>query len=191
MQKLRKITEILSWWENLVKPGPEFGYFPKASKSVVIVKHGAEAKAHDAFSGTDLSITLDGSKHLGIPLGTAEYRSRCIEEKISEWCGQVEKLAMFARSQPHAAYSAFTHGVISSWIYFMRMVPLSRQQLQPLEDAIRLKLIPVVTGRHTITDEERELFALAVRDGGMGITPSISLILTAKIPFTKDLQPFH
>ena len=51
----------------------------------------------------------------------------------------------------------------------MRMVPLSGEQLQSLEDVIRQTFIPAITGRRTITDEERDLFSLPVRDGGMGI----------------------
>ena len=30
--------------------------------------------------------------------------------------------------------------------------------------------IPAVTGRYTITDEDRDLFSLPIRDGGLGIT---------------------
>ena len=51
----------------------------------------------------------------------------------------------------------------------MRMVSLSGEQLQSLEDAIRQTHIPALTGRRTITDQERDLFSLSVRDGGMGI----------------------
>ena len=102
-------------WENLVKHGPEFRCFPMASKSIVVVKHCFEDNAHSrCFCSTDLSITLDGNNHLGIPLGTIEYKNRCIDEKVSEWCRQVEKLALFARSQPHAAYIPLYTGVTSS-----------------------------------------------------------------------------
>ena len=51
----------------------------------------------------------------------------------------------------------------------MRMIPLSGEQMQSLKDAIRQTLIPAITGRRTITEGERDLFALSVRDGGMGI----------------------
>ena len=56
----------------------------------------------------------------------------------------------------------------------MRMVPLSGEQLQSLEDTIRQTLIPAITGRHTITEEEGDLFSLPVRDGGMGIPIPLS-----------------
>ena len=41
--------------------------------------------------------------------------------------------------------------------------------MQSLEDVIRQTFIPAITGRRTITDEERDLFSLPVRDGGMRI----------------------
>ena len=49
----------------------------------------------------------------------------------------------------------------------MRMVPLSCNQLKPLEDVIHHHFNPAVTGRNTITDEERDLFSLPFRDGGL------------------------
>ena len=45
--------------------------------------------------------------------------------------------------------------------------------MQPLEDIIRSKLIPNLTGRSAPSDTERELFSLPARLGGMGlINPS-------------------
>lgn len=163
------VNDIRSWWERLVEYGPQYGYFPKASKSAVIVKKDFELNACEVFSGTDLSITTEGSSHLGIPLGTPEYRNNCIVKKIQEWCMQVYRDTDFARTQPHAAFSAFLHGVTSGWMYFMRMVPLSCDQLKPLDDVINQKFIPAVSGRRTITDEERGLLSLPIKDGGMGI----------------------
>ena len=121
------------------------------------------------FDDTDLIIIHKGRLHLGIPLDTTTYHNQCIYNKVHEWCGQVGNLALFAKSQPQAAFSAFSHGVMCGWMFFMRMVPLSSNQLKPLEDVIRHQFIPAVSGRHTITEEERDLFSLPIRDGGMGI----------------------
>ena len=41
--------------------------------------------------------------------------------------------------------------------------------LQPLEDAIRFHLLPAITGQAAISDAERRVLALPVRDGGLGI----------------------
>ena len=54
-------------------------------------------------------------------------------------------------------------------MHFMRMVPLSSEQLQPLENTICEKLIPAGIRRHSLTEEERDLFTLPVRDDGMGM----------------------
>ena len=58
-------------------------------------------------------------------LGTTDYCNQCICDKVQNWGKQVENLAKFAESQPHAAFSTFAHGVVGGWMYFMRMVPLS------------------------------------------------------------------
>ena len=51
--------------------------------------------------------------------------NQCICAEILERCRQVENLVMFAKSQPHAAFSTFAHCVISGWMFFMRMVPVT------------------------------------------------------------------
>ena len=42
-------------------------------------------------------------------------------------------------------------------------------KLQPIEEALRFKLLPAITGRSNISDAERRVFALPARDGGLGI----------------------
>ena len=34
------LDQLLAWWQDLQKSGPLFGYFPKASKTWLIVKPG-------------------------------------------------------------------------------------------------------------------------------------------------------
>ena len=82
-----------------------------------------------------------------------------METKIDEWVNEVETLANIARREPHAAYSAFTHGLANRWLYVMRTVPNVSNLLSPLEEAIRYKLIPALTGRNAFSDEEHKLLA--------------------------------
>ena len=58
---------------------------------------------------------------------------------------------------------------MSKWLYVARTIPSISDLFQPLEEAIRHCLLPVLTGRKGITDEERDLFALPCRLGGLGI----------------------
>ena len=49
-------------------------------------------------------------------------------------------------------------------------MPEIEELSQPLEDAIRYELLPEITGRHALSEDERKLIALLVRDGGPGIS---------------------
>ena len=68
-------------------------------------------------------------------------------------------------TQPQAAYAAYIHGLSSHWLFLLR------DFLQPLEDSIHQVLIPAITGRPPCSklERERELLALPVRLGGMGV----------------------
>ena len=74
-----------------------------------------------------------------------------------------------ARTQPHAAYAAFTHGYVHKISYLCRTVPNVSQSLQPLEDCIRSHLIPILTGQCSPNDSVRDLLGLPARLGGMGL----------------------
>ena len=56
----------------------------------------------------------------------------------------------------------------------LRTVPDIADLLNPLEEAIQQYLIPALTGRPPCSSIERELLALPVRLGGMGITNPVS-----------------
>ena len=121
-----------------------------------------------SFKGR-ITVTLDAQKYLGSWLGEEESASVCMEMKVSERMDNISLLAEIARSQPHAAHSALTHGIMSQWLYFMRTSPCITHLLQPLENTIRSKLIPSILGRE-VNDFEHHLLALPVRHGGLGIS---------------------
>ena len=84
-------------------------------------------------------------------------------------------LAEVAKTQPHAAYAAFIHGYVHKFSYLCRTTPNIDLLLQPLEDCIRSRLIPALTGRAPPSDTVRELLALPVRLGGLGIVNPTTL----------------
>ena len=74
------------------------------------------------------------------------------------------------------AYAAFTHGFVGKWTFLARTAENTGVLFQPLEDTIRGKLIPLLTGRAAPGDMVRELLALPPRLGGIGlINPAIAL----------------
>ena len=78
-------------------------------------------------------------------------------------------LADITKSQPHAAYAAFTHGFLHKFSYLCRSTPDIAPQLEPLEDFLRTTFIPALTGRAPPDDTVRDLLALPTRLGGLAI----------------------
>ena len=81
----------------------------------------------------------------------------------------MERLSIFANSQPHASFAAFTHGLVHRWVYLCRVLEIPDHQLQPLENAIQQKFLPALTGHAPPNPEVRNLLALPTRHGGLGI----------------------
>ena len=65
---------------------------------------------------------------------------------MQEWSSSINILSDIAKSQPHAAFSALTHGLLSKWTYLSRVVPDISHLLVPLDDVLRKNLIPAITG---------------------------------------------
>ena len=163
------LTALRSWWDKLVTLGPNFGYHPNGDKTWLVVKEGLEDAATEAFVGTSVRVTTQGLKHLGAALGSCSFVEQCVSQQVEEWIAELEQLSTIARSHPQAAYSAYSHGLKGKWLYLARTVPNIGNLLQPLENILREKFIPALTGRPAPGDTERELLALPARNGGLGI----------------------
>ena len=69
----------------------------------------------------------------------------------------------------HSAFSALTHGLRSKWTYLSCIIPNIGDELSPLDNVLRSKLHPALTGRPPPNNLEFALFALPARLGGLGI----------------------
>ena len=59
------LTSIRDYWGKLTVLGPKYGYFPKASKSYLIVKEDKLGEAMNVFNDSNVNITIEGKRHLG------------------------------------------------------------------------------------------------------------------------------
>ena len=164
-----RIVDLRVWWDRLSTSGPGFGYFPNASKTWLVTKEGLHDAAVSIFANTGVNVTPDGRPYLGAAMGSQEYVAGQVESKVNEWISNVQCLATIAVTQPHAAFSALTHGLMSKWTYLSRTIPDIGPLLRPLDDALRSVLLPALTGRPPPSDLECTLFALPARLGGLGI----------------------
>ena len=104
------------------------------------------------------------------------------------WSSELDNLVCFAKTQPHAAYSAFTHGLTLLWSYLTRTTPEIEHLLQPLEDIIRMKLIPELTDRAPPNDVERNLLVLPARLGGIAIANPVTDTESIFFSVNQDLR---
>ena len=166
---LGKLKKIRCWWQLLSTLGPKFGYFPKPSKTVIVLKSEAlldEAKS--VFANTGITITTVGQRHLGAAIGDKAFKKSYVEKKVTEWVRDVEELAEIALEEPQFALSAYTKCICHRWTYVQRTIPDTEDLFSPLEDCLRSKLIPALVGRQ-VSDLERSFLSLPVRYGGLGM----------------------
>ena len=138
-------------------------------------KPGSLSSQIKSSGPTRSSVTLGstspqkGARHLGAALGSSSFIQKYLAGKVEEWTSEVKVLARFAITEPHAVYSAFTHGLNSKWTYLCRTMPGTASFLQPVEDAIRKDLVPALLGRAAPGDLERAMLALPTRLGELNL----------------------
>ena len=163
------IKSLRKWWEELQKVGPSFGYFPNPSKCLLVVKEQWLPEAQAVFGDTGIQLTSAGGRYLGSAIGVTSFKEAFVREKVDQWVRELEKLADIAASQPQAAYSALVFSLKHKWSFLARTTRGISELLHPVEDVIRHKVIPAITGKKNISDAERRLFALPTNLGGLGI----------------------
>ena len=167
------------WWDLLKEVGPLYGYFPNGAKTHVLAKLEHTEAAKEIFKGTGITVSSEGKRYLGGVMGTASFLWQFVERKVNGWVQEIERLSTFARTQPHAAYAAYTHGLSSKLNYLLRVTDWetlsSSDLLQPLETAIQSHFIPALTGQSPPGNLVRELLALPVRLGGLGLINPVAV----------------
>ena len=124
---------LCSWWDRLVCLGPDYGYYPNAAKTCLIVKPTLLRQAKAIFHGSGVVIT-DSGKRIGSAIGTPAFVEGFVQEKVATWVSKMEKLSEVAVTQPQAAYAAFMHVFLHRWSYVARTIPWSPELFHPLDD---------------------------------------------------------
>lgn len=68
-----KLRHLYSWWNQLLRCGPEYGYHANASKTWLVVKQEHLPLATEIFADPGVQITVEGRRHLGVALGTSSF----------------------------------------------------------------------------------------------------------------------
>ena len=135
-----------------------------------------------------MHITTNGRPYPGVPIRTEEYIQSFLTNKVKEWSEELSLPATIAQVQPQAAYAAFTHGLMSKWLYLSHIMKDTSSSFQPLEQIIRTKLIPALTGKLPPDDIERNLLALPARLGGMALASPSHVINAEYLASNKIME---
>ena len=82
---LGTVGELRNWWDNLTNLGPGFGYFANSTKTWLITKDSCLSRATAAFADTNVNVTSSGRPYLGAPLGSSEFTTAFVREKVDLW----------------------------------------------------------------------------------------------------------
>ena len=173
------LERLRRWWDLLKEIGPLYGYFPNGDKTHILAKPEHTEAAKEIFKGTGITVSSEGKRYLGGAMGTTSFLQQYVERKVNGWVKEIDKLSNFARTQPHAVYAAYTHGLSSRWNYLLRVTDWealsSSDLLQPLETAIQSHFIPALTGQTPPGTSVREMLALPARLGGLGLINPVAI----------------
>ena len=166
---------------QLSKEGQKFGYYVNRSKSWLIVKSGELAEEAKRVFGEEVNITTEGQRHVGAVIASQEYKYQYCEEKVCAWKEEMVGLSEIAKSQPRAAYIAFTKGYKSKFTYFMRAIGSFKVYVVPIHEVIEDLLLPVLFGQsEPLPNEVRRLTTLATGQGGLGIPDLRSAVTSSE-----------
>ena len=125
-----KLRELRYWWDKVIEEGEKIGYYVNESKSWLIIKDPTKLnQAKEMFTDTQIKFTAEGKIHLGAVIGSEDFHEQYINEKVDEWCTEVEKLAKFAETEPHGAFAACIHGEQHRFTFVLRTIPGMEKKL--------------------------------------------------------------
>ena len=188
-----KLETVREWWTSLLAQGPKFGYFPNASKTILLVKsehYSGPFKSLQISAASGVNVTTDATKNLGGYVGPRETCDQLTKGIVGTLITHLEKLSELAKAEPHAAYSYFVSRFQQTYTYVQRFTPPSEQLWKPLEETIRNKFITALL-RCDISGELRQVLQLLVKMGKMGIHDPTDTAITNYAASRKVCAPHN
>ena len=148
-----------------VQKGPALGYYANPKKTWLVLKEDQHENAVKCFEDTDVRSPQVCKGYWGSPLGASSFKKTYFQLKVDKLKEKFQSLVEIAATQPQVIYAALIISINNKWSYLVRTTETIGHLLQPIEDVLRHDLIPAITGRQ----EERRMFALPTRLGGLGI----------------------
>ena len=84
----RILESLRIWWDRVIHYGPLLGYYPKATKSWLVVKIN-KLKLAAALADANINVTSDRRAYPGGFIGTAASRECYARQLVMKWCDQL------------------------------------------------------------------------------------------------------
>ena len=131
-----KLTNLRSWWDQLVQCGHEYGYHANANKTWLMVKEEHLTQAKTLFADSGVQITADGRRHLGATLGVRSFGNTCQQKSERLGSGSQNSGLNCFESATRCFCCFNTWSVWQVELYLQRIISDTLEVFQPLEDAI-------------------------------------------------------
>ncbi|KAL7474735.1 hypothetical protein ACHAW6_000694 [Cyclotella cf. meneghiniana] len=140
-------------------------------KCWVICPLSSEVRARQVFDNASLPVSYcRGRRYVSEFVGSRTTRDEWLSPMIQKWVTGIKRLAAIATRFPHSSYTSLVSCLSAEWQYICRMVPDVGPRLMPVEQALRTKFLPEITGfTDPINDELRTLLGNRVKTGGLTI----------------------
>jgi len=99
-----------------------FGYFPEATKSVLVVSPSHQLAAQAFFSNLGAVNVCTGHQYFGGFIGEPNKLDSWFLPKIDHWLLGIHQLAQAAKQYPQAVYAALQKSLQMEWQYLQYMV---------------------------------------------------------------------
>jgi hypothetical protein len=130
---------IRLFFKRLQELGPDFGYFPEPSKSILVVRDHNLDKTKSAFADFEFQITT-GCRYLGGFVGEA-LRS-WLEEKVQFWTAAICEITSTSKNFPQSAYSGLQKSLQQEWKLVQRVFKDGRASFTAVEEALSQAFLP-------------------------------------------------
>ncbi len=154
---------------KLQEIGPNYGYFPELSKSVLVVSQCNFEAAKLAFADLGFEVTT-GHRYLGGFIADKDALTAWIQGKTHTWAEAVKELASAAKNYPQTAYSGLQRSLQHEWQFVQRVVSDIGDQFAEVENAISHTFLPALFDEVIPDDDPRlKLACLPVKHAGLAL----------------------
>ena len=162
--------DLKIWRDKIETVGVNYGYITNPSKCYVVTK---DEHARQVFSQeiSERKVCFqDGTRYLGAPIGSLQYRDDYTSEKLAKFNNKLRKLSRMAKTCPHSALLLYHTHIKHEITYILRTCDV--QQMINDTEIVLKDLAEQIVGSKINTVWKAEEISLPIKWGGLSINIS-------------------